>query len=303
MVLLLAMLGAVGGIFYAQMATPIYRVTAELEMNVRRPKVINSDVVFEDPTAVRDTDVIFNTRFKKFTSPAMESLAADEYMKRYPDEKTTSNGLPIGGYTLALWVQDVIWHKDPNANIVYVTYEASDPDFAAQLVNVLAKCAGMLMMRENQEQSEEAVKWLVSQAEEQRDDLETVEQRLADLREEVGHDSLQQRKSELAQALVTVSDEREGLVSQRASRDTVFEFVSDLRDSDPNLEMLPPCNESAAASRSRSTRCNLRSPAAIFFSRSTASTFILSTRSSICLICVRNSSISFCTAFADISMN
>ncbi len=237
---LLVIFGGVGGIFYAQQATPVYRVQAELEMNVRRPKVINNDAVYEDPNAVRDIDVIFNTRFAKFKSPAMESLAAQEFMEQYPKSSITKRGMPINRYTLASMIRKVRWYKDPSANIVYVSYEASDPEFAAQLVNVLSYCAGVLMMKENQAQSDEAVKWLVTQVSEQREKLEENEKELAVIREEVQLDSLQQRKIALGQAFVTVSDEKESLVSQLASRKTVFEFVKNLKDSDPNLEMLPP---------------------------------------------------------------
>lgn len=238
-VLLLGFLGGLAGVFYVQKARPVYRATAEIEMNVRRPKVINNEAVFEDPTASRDTDVIFNTRFAKFRSPAMEYLAAKEYLKRYPDESMTSRGAPINRTTLGLWIGEVEWHKDPNANIVYVVYENSDPRFAAQLVNTLTQCAGMLMMQENRAQSDEAVKWLVNQAQEQRVQLEEVELELASLREELQLDSLQQRKLALGQALVTVSEEKETMISNLASRKTEYEFVAELKESDSNLEMLP----------------------------------------------------------------
>ena len=67
-------------------------------------------------------------------------------------------------YTLAKWIrEDVYWSKDPDANIVHVYYESPDPKFAAQLVNILTHCAGVLMMQENQALSDEAVKWLISQ--------------------------------------------------------------------------------------------------------------------------------------------
>jgi tyrosine-protein kinase Etk/Wzc len=239
---LLILLGGLGGILYIQLATPVYVAKAELEMSVRRPKVINNDAVFEDSSFSRDTDAIFNTRFAKFRSPSMERLASDEYIGRYPDQvgKKLKNGMSVGRYTLATWIrEDVSWAKDPNANIVHVAYESSDPKFAAQLVNVLSHCAGVLMMQENQALSDEAVKWLISQVQEQRDSLEGVEKQLAAIREELQLDSLQQRKTALGQSLVSVSQEKEALISRLASRKTVYEFVSGLKDTDPNLEMLP----------------------------------------------------------------
>ena len=57
------------------------------------------------------------------------------------------------------WIrEDVNWSKDPDANIVHVTFESTDPEFAAQLVNILTYCAGELIMQENQALSDEAVK-------------------------------------------------------------------------------------------------------------------------------------------------
>ena len=131
------------------------------------------------------------------------------------------------------------WSKDPNANIVLVSYKNTDPDFAAQLVNVLTHCAGILMMQENQAVSDEAVKWLMSQVKEQRVSLEEVEKELASLREELQLDSFEQRKAALGQSMVAVAQEKEELISQLASRMTVYDFVSALQDTDPNLEMLP----------------------------------------------------------------
>lgn len=239
-VFLLVIVGALVGILYIQLASPVYKAYAELEMSVRRPKVINNEAVFDDINTSRDTDVIFNTRFAKFKSPAMEKLAAKEYIEKYGDMKRTPMGLEIGRYSLAAWIRDdVSWSKEPDSNIVRVSYESTDPEFAAQLVNILTRCAGVLMMKENQALSDEAVKWLVSQVEEQRASLEEVEKELALLRDELQLDSLQQRKAALGQALVTVSQEKEELLSQLASRKTVYDFVVGLKDTDPNLEMLP----------------------------------------------------------------
>jgi len=239
-VVLLSIAGMLGGILYTQLVSPVYKAHAEFEMSVRRPRVINNEAVFEDNNFSRDTDAIFNTRFAKFKSPAMEKLATREYIERYGNLTRTPNGLGIGRYALALWIrEDVNWSKDPNANIVRVSYESSDPEFSSQLVNVLTHCAGVLMMKENQALSDEAVKWLISQVDEQRTSLEGVEKQLASIREEVQIDSLQQRKTALGQSLVSVSQEKEDLISQLTSRKTVYDFVSGLRDADLDLEMLP----------------------------------------------------------------
>jgi capsular exopolysaccharide synthesis family protein len=239
-VVLLGIAGILSGILYTQLTPSVYKAYAELEMSVRRPKVINSEAVFDDINSVRDTDVIFNTRFAKFKSPAMERLATEEFIQRYGDLKRTPAGLEVGRYTLANWIrEDVSWSKDPDANIVRVSYESTDPEFAAHLVNVLTHCAGVLMMKENQALSDEAVKWLISQVAEQRAELEEVEKELAITREDLQLDSLQQRKATLGQAMISVSQEKENLISQLSSRKTVYVYVSGLKKLDMDLEMLP----------------------------------------------------------------
>jgi len=238
-VVLFAILGGLAGVYYIQVVTPVFEAKAQLEMSVRRPKVINNEAVFEDSSGIRDADVIFNTRFAKFKSPAMEQLATLEYFKKYPRETEPGGRFETGKEMLALLIRDVYWRKDSRANIVHVSYQSTDPEFAAQLVNVMTRCAGDLMMQENQALSDEAVRWLVAQVEEQRNSLEEVERQLAAIRKELQLDSLEQRKSALEQSLLAVSQEKEGLISRLASRKTVYNFVLELKETDPNLEMLP----------------------------------------------------------------
>jgi len=239
LVALFTVMGGLIGVLYVQMAVPVYEAEADLEMSVRRPKVINNEAIIEDSSGVRDEGVIFNTRFAKFKSPAMEQLATREYFKKYPAESSAGGRFEAGQETLASLIRDVYWRKDSRANIVHVSYASTDPVFAAQLVNVMTHCAGVLMMQENQALSDEAVKWLISQVEDQRELLEEVEKQLAAIRKDLQLDSLEQRKIALGQSLSAVSQEREALISTLASRKTVYDFVSGLKDTDPNLEVLP----------------------------------------------------------------
>ncbi|MBN2161950.1 MAG: polysaccharide biosynthesis tyrosine autokinase [Pontiellaceae bacterium] len=240
-VFLCSLLGGLGGILYLRHTVPVYKIEAQVQMSVRQPKVvINRDSMLDDSSTGRDEGSVFYTRFKKFKSPAMEQLATQTYFDSYPsDESTGSNG-GVSRSELAGIIRDVQWYKDPKADIVTVYYLCSDPEFGAKLVNVLTDCAEVLMMQENKAQSEVAVKWLVTQVEETRELLDDFESRQADLRAELHLDSLLQRKSELDQSLLSVSAEREALISTVASRMAVFEFVKKLQGTDPDLELLPP---------------------------------------------------------------
>ena len=235
--LLSLILGLLGGVIYIQSAVRIYEAEAVVEMNVRRPRVINDAAVFEDPGLGRDTDAIFNTRFEKFRSPAMEELAVREFLKRFPEPKSPDNPVSIGKFSLPPLIRDVTWRRDPSANIVRVSFLSPHPRFAANLVNVLSDCAGILMREENREQSDEAVKWLVSQVQEQREDLEAVEKKLADIRRDVQMDALQQQRDALGQAIISVSEEREKLISDLTARQTAYDFIAGMQEDSTNLDM------------------------------------------------------------------
>ena len=89
--------GLIGGLaatLYVVKATKIYSAVAELEMSVRRPKVINSQAVYDDGASrgYRDTDAIINTRFAKFRSPTMEKMAIEEYRNHQYDKYDQHHG-------------------------------------------------------------------------------------------------------------------------------------------------------------------------------------------------------------------
>lgn len=231
-VLIFLVAGGLGALLYIQTATPVFKAEAELEMSVRRPKVINSQAVYDDTFASRDTEEIINTRFAKFRSPAMERMATAEYQKRYPQEER-----PLA--ELAEYIRTVEWTKDRKSNIVRVAVESPDAGFAAQLANVLTYCAGALMIQENQALSDGAVQWLNSQVEEQRASLDKVEKQHADLRKQIQLDSIRQRKTALEEALNEVSAEKSAVRNRLEARKTTYDFVVALVDEKQDFEKLP----------------------------------------------------------------
>lgn len=232
-VLIFLILGGLGALLYINVATPVYQAEAELEMSVRRPKVLNSQAVYEDNVSVRDNDIIINTRFAKFRSPTMEDMVLKEYRHRVTDDERSDK-------TIRTFMREQVqWSKDRKSNIVRITAQSPDARFAAQLVNVLNYCAGALMIQENQAQSDGAVQWLDAQVEEQRSQLDKVEQQLAELRKNVQLDSLSQRKTALGEALNEASAERSQVESQLESRKAIYAFVVELNQSGQDLAKLP----------------------------------------------------------------
>ncbi|WP_372808466.1 GumC family protein [Pontiella sp.] len=227
----------VGGLaawLYGQKATPIYQAEAELEMSVRRPKVINSQAVYDDTSSsMSDTDAIINTRFAKFRSPAMERMAIEEYQKRFPGEERSVQAL---SYYVR---ENISWSKDRRSNIVRVSTLSPDPRFAAQLVNVLSFCAGALMIQENQALSDGAVQWLHAQVEEQRSSLDGVEKQLATLRSSIQLDSLGQRKDALGAALNKVAAEKSTIENKLEARKATYDFVVEILTEKQDVEKLP----------------------------------------------------------------
>lgn len=232
-VLIFIVLGGLAAWLYAQRATPIFMAEAELEMSVRRPKVINSQAVYDDSSTMRDTDAIINTRFAKFRSPSMERMAIAEYQKRFPDEQRSEQAL-------AYYVRrNVNWSKDKRSNIVRVSTMSPDPRFAAQLINVLSYSAGALMIQENQALSDGAVQWLNDQVEDQRESLDAVERKLATLRAGIQLDSMRQRKDALGAALNEVAAEKSAVENRLEARKATLEFVLEILAEKQDVEKLP----------------------------------------------------------------
>ena len=233
-VLIFLVIGGLGAFLYIQQATPVYRAASEMEMSVRRPKVINSQAIYRDESSsAQDSDAIINTRFAKFRSPAMETMAVEEYRKRHPADE-------IPRVQLVNYMRrNVGWSKDRKANIVRVFAESPDPKFAAQLVNTLSYCSGALMIQENQAQSDGAVQWLNAQVEERRAALDKVEKQLGEIRANVKIDSLTQRKDALGRALGEVAAEKSAVEIRLASRKTTYDFVLEINREKVDFEKLP----------------------------------------------------------------
>ncbi|MCK5921778.1 MAG: polysaccharide biosynthesis tyrosine autokinase, partial [Methylococcales bacterium] len=153
--------------------------------------------------------------------------------KRFPQEERSDRELQ------AIMRRHVTWSKDRKANIVRVTAEHADPKYAAQLVNVLTYCSGTLMIQENQRQSDGAVQWLSAQVEEQRNSLDQVEKKLAEIRKSVQLDSLRQRNVALGVALNEVAAEKSSVQSRYESRKATYEFVMELSKEKQDFEKLP----------------------------------------------------------------
>ena len=239
---LCAVLGILASLFVFQRSEPLYHASAQLEMYVSQPRVVSIDESFgeNNGAGANSEDVIFNTRFAKFKSPAMEKLASREYLGRYPNQSFSENGEAIDEDTLAYWIRRVSWYKDPNSNIVHVSFDHTDPEFAARLVNVLVDCSGKLMMQENQELIEIAVEWADIQAEEQQDNILEIDRKIANIRQDLKLDLMQQRKEALTQSMSVLAAEKEALASRLKSRRMMHGYITGLKGADADLETLPP---------------------------------------------------------------
>ena len=239
---LCAVLGILASLFVFQRSEPLYHASAQLEMYVSQPRVVSIDESFGENSGAgaNSEDVIFNTRFAKFKSPAMEKLASREYLGRYPNQSFSENGEAIDEDALAYWIRRVSWYKDPNSNIVHVSFDHTDPEFAARLVNVLVDCSGKLMMQENQELIEIAVEWADIQAEEQQDNILEIDRKIANIRQDLKLDLMQQRKEALTQSMSVLAAEKEALASRLKSRRMMHGYITGLKGADADLETLPP---------------------------------------------------------------
>ncbi len=82
------------------------------------------------------------------------------------------------------------------------------------MANLYADCAAQIMLEENQESSENAVSWLLQQAEQQRFALVKAEQAIVDYRTEASLDSLRNQKVVGEETLVKLNETLVGLESK-----------------------------------------------------------------------------------------
>ncbi len=186
------------GLVYTLVAKKVYRATSLLELSVRRPRIAGQQgAVLDDASAYtfQPEEVFFVTRLEKFKGATMleetiKRLKGLEDVSSWSDERLR--------HLLSRNVQMTLVRR---SRLVQISFDDSNPEFAAAAANAYAQAAEALAFDENKEASDSAVAWLQAQAQSQRAALEKADQSLVEFRTLNKIDVLESQKKNAEQSI------------------------------------------------------------------------------------------------------
>lgn len=208
--------------YYIYTAEPIYTSAALIEMNVRRPRIMNQQEAVIGETAGRQADEIINTQLQKFGTRAfraevrgtlLESLNFDGL------DDAVAADIRAGQYTRASF------EPQRRTRLVQVRADHFMPEIAAALANAHAETAVRLAMEENRQASDTAVAWLQLQADTQRKALARVDEALINFRITAQYDELQGRLRATEKSMDSLSLSKVALEAERLKRVELLNFL------------------------------------------------------------------------------
>jgi polysaccharide biosynthesis transport protein len=230
---LLTLLLFVGfGLLYLQLAQPVYRASAVMEMSVRKPRLLKESAVLEDPNPT-DTDMVFNTRLAKFQSLSMRERVARRYLEAHPAAGYTVDTLADLLYNCVQWV---VLRK---SYVVEVSVRHADPYFAQEIANLFAECATSMMIDENRSSSDDAVAWLQVQADQQKKVLAAAEEAIVAYRTEAYLDLRRSQKRVSEESLLQLNAELILLESKLITHQSVLKYLEELKEHPIPVETVP----------------------------------------------------------------
>ena len=187
----------VAAVCYLLVAQKTYRAITLIELSVRRPRIAGQQgAVIDDAYNDTQSEEIFNTWLERFKSrtmleSAMTNLRAAEDTSRWSDEELRKL---MQKYSSIILIR--------RSRLVQVSFEYSDPKFAASAANSFADTAVAIAYEENKTAAENAVTWLQSQAQGQRRELEKADKELGEFRSQNHIDALDSQKKTVEESLL-----------------------------------------------------------------------------------------------------
>ncbi len=259
-------------------ATPIYEATTRLVIEKENPKVVSiQEVMAVDPSG---TDY-YQTQHKIIQSrtvarEALGRLSSDDQAALFPapkenfisnlklsiremvalsmasllrteDEATTkTSSEPSEAYErdsslVSVFVSRTKVEPIPNSRLVDVSFQAEDPVLAAKVANTLASTYIAQNLETKLSAVEDAVKWLYSGSQEERDKVEKAEQALLRYKEEHGiiTDFTSDMEKITAQKLAEMNTQVVVAQSDRVEAETRYKQAAALEGSPDMLDSIP----------------------------------------------------------------
>lgn len=185
-----------GAVWYLRTAEPVYASSALVELSVRRPRIMRQEDAVIQEQGRMTADELYNTQVMKLRGAALRARVTQAMQEagQAPD-------------ALAPWLDNTDIKLVRKSSLVSITAEHTDPAVASRLANAYAREAVAHALDENKALSEQAVRWLRTQADAQRVELEEVDRKVLRLRNERSLDSLAVQQTMKRDALLAVNTE------------------------------------------------------------------------------------------------
>ena len=218
---------------YLLVAKKIYRAVSLVELSVRRPRIAGQQgAVIDDAYNNSQSEEIFNTWLERFKSrtmleSAMKQFKASGEVSKWSDEELRNL---LNNPSIVLIRR---------SRLVRISFDNSDPLFAAAAVNAFATAAVELAYEENKTASENAVKWLQTQAQSQRKELEKADKELSEFRAQNRIDALESKKKSVEESLLAFNKALVDIESQEVLARDLATALSQLQLKPENAGQLP----------------------------------------------------------------
>lgn len=212
------------GYYLILTTTPIYETYSEIEIFLRRPRIMaQRDAIIEEG-GYDYSGKAFNTQVQKLNATRVRDEALAIFRDAAPDNELTDAEL----------LKDFHVQIKPtgNSRIVHIIVQHSDPVLASELATAYGHAAVKTALISNREASDNAVAWLQAQATSQRQVLEKTDKLLLGFRESNNVEALQSQKKTVEQALLAFNESLVGVEQE-------VELMKDLVKELSRVEMTP----------------------------------------------------------------
>jgi len=222
-------------ILYLLVVGKTYRAISLLELSVRRPRIAGQQgAVFDDTYSYVQSDEILNTRLEKFKSRTLY----DALIKKI--RETTNEVSDLSDRKLMKKLQKRL-HMAliRRSRLVEISFDDSDPEFAALVVNAAADVARKMAYEEGKVASDDAVSWLHTQVAIQRKALEDADDALIKFRASNKLDVLKGQRKTVEETLLNINKSLSEVESQLVLAQEVEKTLRNMKVSPETAGAVP----------------------------------------------------------------
>jgi capsular exopolysaccharide synthesis family protein len=209
-----------------------YRATSLIEMSQRRPHYMNQQGAVIEDSAYAPAEDVFTTRLKKLNTPSFRTFVVPLFKKANPS-------LNLRDDQIAGMLSGAAFSLVAKSSLVQISYEGSNPELVASVVNVLAEATELYATEENRRESDSAVAWLQAEAELRSKKREDAEQAIVAFRKENKMDILENKKKYVEDSLTSLRTSLGDMENEKQMSENMVQTLADLEIKCENAGKLP----------------------------------------------------------------